>query len=269
MAIQPGQPQSIGGVLDTSFQLYKSSMGVVWPLCLLLILAGSPPTLYLLSQGGTALVSTDPNAMFVLMTRPGYWLVNVLSMLLSLWVLGALFLKMNAIGAGTDLGNGAVLQAAVRRAPGMLILSLLFVIAILIGLVLLIVPGLILGGSLILGWTVLMLEGKGPVAALADSHRLVWGNWWRTAAILTVGFIVLCVIYFAVAALVGVVLPLMTLGLEDLLLYSLVSTLLIGIVINLLVTPYYVALLLAIYWDLKLRKEGGDLAARVSALGAA
>ena len=269
MAIQPGQPQSIGGVLDISFQLYKSSIGLVWPLCLLLILAGSPQYLYMLVEGTGAFTSTDPSAMFALMARPGYWLINLLSMLLSLWVLGALFLKMNAIGAGTELGTRAALQAAVRRAPWMLILSLLFAIAIVVGLILLFVPGFILMVSLILGWTVLLLEGKGPVAALADSHRLVWGNWWRTAAILTVGFIVLCVVYFAVGALVGVVLPLMTLSMQDILLYTLVSTVLMGVVINLLVTPYYVALLLAIYWDLKLRKEGGDLAARVSALGAA
>ena len=38
---------------------------------------------------------------------------------------------------------------------------------------------------------------------------------------------------------------------------------------NLLVMPFYVAMLIAVYWDLKLRKEGGDLAARVGALSAA
>ena len=44
---------------------------------------------------------------------------------------------------------------------------------------------------------------------------------------------------------------------------------LIGVLMTFVVTPFYVALLLAVYWDLKLRKEGGDLASRVAALGAA
>ena len=47
-----------------------------------------------------------------------------------------------------------------------------------------------------------------------------------------------------------------------------VSVLIIGGLMSVLFVPYYVALLLSVYWDLKLRKEGGDLAARVSALGA-
>ena len=33
--------------------------------------------------------------------------------------------------------------------------------------------------------------------------------------------------------------------------------------------PFFSAMLIAVYWDLKLRKEGGDLAARVGALNAA
>jgi hypothetical protein len=35
------------------------------------------------------------------------------------------------------------------------------------------------------------------------------------------------------------------------------------------VTPFSTAVMIALYWDLKLRKEGGDLAARVNALSAA
>jgi len=53
------------------------------------------------------------------------------------------------------------------------------------------------------------------------------------------------------------------------LLISLVSGLLVGVLMSLLVTPFYISLAIAIYWDLKLRKDGGDLAARVGALNAA
>ena len=58
-------------------------------------------------------------------------------------------------------------------------------------------------------------------------------------------------------------------GTENLLLMSLVSGLLIGVLMNVLVTPFYIGLAIAIYWDLKLRKDGGDLAARVGALNPA
>ena len=48
-----------------------------------------------------------------------------------------------------------------------------------------------------------------------------------------------------------------------------VSALLIFVLLSLLITPFYISLAIAIYWDLKLRKDGGDLAARVGALNPA
>jgi hypothetical protein len=135
--------------------------------------------------------------------------------------------------------------------------------------VLLIIPGLIVMVSLMLSTNLVMFEGKGPVAALTGSHKLVWGNWWRTAAILTVGSILVMVIYMAVALVIGLITPFIGLALADIVVYSTITGLLVGVFMNLLVMPFFSALLIALYWDLKLRKEGGDLAARVGALNAA
>jgi uncharacterized membrane protein YdbT with pleckstrin-like domain len=41
------------------------------------------------------------------------------------------------------------------------------------------------------------------------------------------------------------------------------------LLLYLFVAPFYYAMMLALYWDLKLRKGGGDLAARVGALNPA
>lgn len=267
MAIQPDQPQSIGGVLDIAFQLYKASIGKVWPICLLLIVASSPPTIYLIMKGG--MDPADPLAAVAMLSDPTYWLMYLLSLVLTMWVLGGLYLKVHSIGTGAEQTAGAALQAALGRALPLVLLTILFAIAVGVGTVLLVVPGIILMISLMLAWNLALFEGKGPIASLTGSHHLVWGNWWRTAAILTVGFIILLVIYFAVGVIVGVIAPLVGMNAQDPFLFGLVSGFAIGAVINLLVTPFYVALLMSIYWDLKLRKEGGDLAARVNALGAA
>jgi ABC-type Fe3+ transport system permease subunit len=126
--------------------------------------------------------------------------------------------------------------------------------------------------SLGLCFNTALFEGKGPVDALTESHRLVWGNWWRTAAILTVGVIIIMVIYLIAGVIIGVLAPIMVFGgggTENALLISLISSLLIGVLTSLLVTPFYIGLAISIYWDLKLRKDGGDLAARVGALNPA
>jgi hypothetical protein len=123
--------------------------------------------------------------------------------------------------------------------------------------------------SLALATNLVMFEEKGPVDALTGSHRLVWGNWWRTAAILTVGGILMFVIYMALALVIGIIMPFVGFGTGDVMMSTLLSTLLISVLLNVVAIPFFSAMLIAVYWDLKLRKEGGDLAARVGALNAA
>jgi hypothetical protein len=270
MSIQPTQPQSIGGVLDTTFQLYKASVVKLIPLSLLAAVAASPPTIYMFVKGGGNLA--DPYAMLNMFGSPGYWLAFLASWIGSLWMMSTAYLKVGAIGAGSDLGLGAALQKALTRLPAILLMTILFSIALMLGFMLLIIPCFILMVSLALCFTTALFEDKGPVSALSESHRLVWGNWWRTTAILTVGFIVVLVIYLAVSLVLGVLTPLLVLGGGDagtVLLITMISSLLLGVLVSLLVTPLYIALLLAIYWDLKLRKDGDDLAARVGALNPA
>lgn len=272
MAIQPSQPQGVGAVLDTAFQLYKTSFGAVWPLCLLLWLVSSPPNLYLLINAGQAAPVGDlaeAYAMLGVMGNPIYWAVSIASLALVMWVIGALYLKQNAVGVDADLSVGAALQSSFGRILALVLMAVLFGVAICVGFILFLVPGLILMVSLMFGTNLIMLEGKGPVSALTGSHKLVWGNWWRCAAVLTVGGIMVMIIYMAAGLIITVIMPFIRLGGADLLMSSLVSAMLIGVLVNLLVTPFFSALLLALYWDLKLRKEGGDLAARVGALNVA
>jgi hypothetical protein len=110
------------------------------------------------------------------------------------------------------------------------------------------------------------LEGKGPLSALKASHQLVWGCWWRTTAILTVGAIILIVIFMALALVIGLSAPL--LGGTDSSLLESASTSIITVLVTLILSPLYVSMLIVLYWDLKLRKQGSDLEARVGALGA-
>lgn len=269
MTIRPEQPQTIGGVLDTTFTLYKASIGSVWPLCLLLALAGIIPAFYLYAGAGAVLPnSNDPFAMLAVFSRPGYLLSNLLTMILSVWCYSALFLKVHAIGIAAPLSLGAALGAALGRLASLVIVFILAVLAISIGMVLLVVPGVILAVSLLLSLPLALFEQAGPVAALSGSHRLVWGDWWRTSAILTVGFLIVLVLYTAVGILVGMLVPLLGFGASGVVLFGTVVGIVVGVSSNVILAPFFVALVIAVYWDLKLRKHGGDLAARVAALSA-
>ena len=130
----------------------------------------------------------------------------------STWIMSAAYLKIAAIGTGGDLGIGAALQASLTRLPALFLMMILFMLALMLGTLLLIIPGIILMVSLVLCFPTALFENKGPVAALTESHRLVWGNWWRTAAMLTVGVIVIVVIYLIAALIVGIVAPFLVIG---------------------------------------------------------
>ena len=267
MAIRPTEPQTIGGVLDTSFQLYRASIGAVWPLCLLLAFCSLIPSIYMAIKGLG--LQNNPLLALEVMSDPVYWIVYVLSIALTLWAIAAIYAKQGAIGSGESLGAGAALQSTARLILPLFLMSICFGLAVVVGLILLVIPGLILIVSLVLGTNLVVFEGKGPIAALSGSHRLVWGNWWRTAAIFTVGLFVLFVIYLAAGLIVGILMPFLAIDAENAALVGLLGGAIIGLLINLLVTPFYTALLIAVYWDLKLRKEGSDLAARVGALNPA
>lgn len=266
MAIRPTEPKTIGGVLDVAFQLYRASIGAVWPLCLLLAISGILPSAYMLIKGQGF---QDPLIGLQVLSDPVYWIVYVISIVLSLWAVAAIYAKQGATGSDESLSISEALQSTARLILALVLMTICFGLAVAAGLVLLVIPGLILIISLILGTNLIVFEGKGPIAALSGSHRLVWGNWWRTAAIFTVGLFVLIVIYVAAGLVVAILTPIFAIGSENPALVGLISGMIIGLLINLLVTPFYSALLIAVYWDLKLRKEGTDLAARVSALNPA
>jgi hypothetical protein len=274
MTIQPSQPQGIGGVLDTAFQLYKASLAVVWPISLLLAIVGMPPTLYWmfsdrpLPDPGSIGASVGLDMGFDPADPMGA-IIGVLSGILTMWTMSALYLKQRAVGVDEQLGVGDALKIALRRLGPLLGASVLFVLAVSVGLILLIVPGLILMVSLMMYMALLLFEDKSAVDSLTGSHKLVWGNWWRSAAILTVAMILVVVIFIAVGMVAAIVAPFVGLAMADIVMIGLVGELVFNAAFNLLLMPFLSAVMIALYWDLKLRKEGGDLAARVNALNAA
>jgi hypothetical protein len=271
MAIQPNQPQGIGAVLDTAFQLYKASLAAVWPISLLLAIVDMPPTLYRMFSGQPLpdVTGTPSIEMILSLLDPVSSGIGLISGVLALWVMSALYLKQRAVGVDEPLSVGDALLTALKRLGPVLGATILFVIAVAVGMMLLLVPGLILGVSLMMYVTLLLFENKGAVDSLTGSHKLVWGNWWRTSAILSVAFILILVIFVALSVVAAIIAPFAGLALQDDTMMALGSELIFNAAFNVFLMPFFTAVMIALYWDLKLRKEGGDLAARVNALNAA
>jgi hypothetical protein len=264
----PAAPLSIGGVIDSAIRLYRDSMRRCWSLALLYaVIMGTFGVFWALTLTKAIVPgSQDPRQVFAALFSPVAMGGFAFSMLASLVFYGALVKMVSAWAKGDEsLSLGSALAAGARRLPAAVLGSLLYVLAFGIGLVLLVVPGVYFFGKFQLWMTAMFVDDVGAVEGLGISWRLTRGRWWRGTAILTVTLIILYVFALALGLVSGVIGALIHLSVTD----RAIVNQLFGIVSNVIVLPLSVAIFVVMYHDFKLRSEGGDLAARMGALGKA
>jgi hypothetical protein len=262
----PTEPGSIGHTLDAGFKLYFVSFKRVLVLGILAISSVAVP----IFVAATALAVSagagqEPDvAVFALLG-----LGVLIAMIFYLWFYLAAVCRIGGIAYGQDLSLRDCIATGLRRLFPVIVASILYGLAMLGGFILFIIPGLILWLTLAFYALCIVLEGDGILESLKHSHRLVWGNWWRTAIIGTVVLIVYYVISLAIE------IPFLVLSqvmidpeaggpeiVESLL--SVIGSILSGVI----TFPLMASVFVAVFHDLKLRKEGQDLDARVEALTA-
>lgn len=254
-------PRGIGQVLDSVFRLTRAAWLRLMPYAIISTLLSAVPLLYMLTTG----VLDDPARVATMALSKEYWISVLVIVPVSLCLYGAGVLRIESIAQGEDMGFGASIRGALPKIWALFLGSICFMLVIGVGFALLVVPGIILLGSTFLFLPAIMLDGKGPVDSLSYSHKLVWGNWWRVATIGTIAFIIIYVIFMLAALMVGIFAGLGGGDPATLFMVNLGSTVIGG----LLLTAFYFALYVEIYREVKMRKEGGDLAARIAAVGTA
>lgn len=298
--VAPSGPLTIGGVLDNWIRLFRASFGACWALALLAAAAGAlveftvnppaPPP-----QGATAL--QNYLHYWQALRGPTTFLADIVLLVVSLVVYGAVLSQQTALVRGGEPASfGEALARGLNRVPQMLLGGLLLVliiaaICIPFGIALAVAIPLLRHSPLViltaapivlamiivliyvsvrlqLWMAVLFSENLGGAASLGRSWDLVKGQWWRMTAIGFVAGVIIWILSFAVGALGGFVVGVTTVhGTTPEALMRRAQ--LIGAaaqVARLLTMPLLTAVWLAMYQDVKLRREGGDLAARAEAL---
>lgn len=244
------QPLGIGQQLDQSIKLtratYKSALGVVAMTMVIGVLNAFAFGSSLAEDGTMPEMSGGELTAFIV-----FILLQVY-----LYFLMLTRITYAAHGLG-DLSDAA--SFSIKNLHRIIGLYLLFMLAVMVGYVLLIIPGLILTISLSLCFYIFLLEKTGVVASLKRSHELVWGNWMRTMVVFSVGGIIVLIFYFIIGAVAGLAAFGTTTNAE-------VAINLISAVLSPLVQPYFIALCLVVYHDVHLRKEGDDLSTELDSL---
>ena len=280
MYTRPTEPRSIGGVLDDGFRLWRSAFSKAWPIALMGQLLMVIPLAIYWVQFGVPLGAKQLGAA-MMMNSVGLSLAYLVFSIAAIGFHNAVIAQTDATTQGMGETIGQSLSVGFRLLGRAFLMGLLVGFAVALPMVVLffILVGastmvrVIVGamaflvlcyavGKIVLGAVVLIVEDKGATDSLRRSWTLTAGYWWHVAIILTVLVIVIVAVFLFIGIIAGIVAASMgsTGGISGFLVQG------ISLLGNTLISPLYAAVLVAIYHDLKLRKEGADLAGRVNAL---
>jgi hypothetical protein len=277
---RPNAPRSIGGVLDDGLRLWRQAFSRAWPLAIMAqVLVSIPIVIFWIQSGSVAGAQTQ---FFLVMTKSvGFALAYFLVSLASIGFQNAVIAQTDATATGVARTVGQSLTLGFRLL-GRAFLMLLLIglgVAVPVGLLFVVLAGVSVAGriaiglvafllfcfvfgKIILATIILVIEDTRATDSLRRSGTLTTGHWWRIATIFTVLIIVVAVVFLVVGVIAGIVGA--SLGPKSGISAAFVQ--LITLFGNTLITPLSAAVSVAIYYDLKLRKEGADLAGRVNAL---
>jgi hypothetical protein len=266
----PARPSSVGEVLDLAFRIFKATLVKGLPYGICAVVSQWLPNIYDLSRGATAHAALGAGQP----VRTGFFVAGVLLALMA-WL--ALLLRQRAIIEQRHTSLKSELGEALRRLPSFFVATLLFLVIVAggfavltlapqqhrVGLrVLLFVWTVYAAILLSCTWPAVLFSGRGPLGALGQSARLVWGNWWRMAAVYAVGGVVVVVVSILLGALIAAIVSWLGAGIT-------VSTSVfteVATALGAVTAPFAGALLLATFGDLRVRKEGTDLRQRIAGL---
>ena len=262
----PTRPSSVGEVLDLAFRIFKVTLIRALPYGIVAVIAQQISSLH---NFGSV-----PPAPFANPLIGGTCFV--LGPLLALLAWSSMLLCQQSIVEHRPTSARVELGAAVRRMMAFVPATLLFLavvagdFAVLWALppayhaqarIVLLVVSLYLAILLSCTWPAVFCGGLGPVAALRHSVRLVWGNWWRVTLVYMVSVVIVLVIAIVLGALIAALVSSLGVGVPVMtsVVYAEVAN-----ALGAFMAPFAGALLLAVYGDLRVRKEGTDLQQRIA-----
>jgi hypothetical protein len=267
----PSRPLSIGEVLDLVIVIFKATVVRCLPYGIFAVIAQQLSHIYDLGSGAIRQPFGGG--------RPISIALSILGALLALMAWSALLLRQRAIIEHTPTNTRSELAETLRRLPSFALATFLVFAAVgaafaALAMVpkqyhtVMLVPVAVLSFYLAIllscTWPAVLLAGQRPLGALRQSIRLVRGNWWRVSATYGVGVITVLVLGMLVGIVIALVVPALV---SDIPVMTALFTD-IASAMGAVVAPFVGALLLAVFGDLRVRREGTDLQQRIAGLAA-
>lgn len=262
------RPLGVGELLDAAIRIYKSRaktllIAVALPVVPVLVFSAlvnlsAQPDLTVDPATGSPDFDGGDLALYLTGALVGLAATVVATSLAT----AACFRSISGAYVGDDPDWRESLRFAWKRLGSVLGLTFLTLLATVAGLLACVVGAVVPMAFLSLAMPVLLVEGLGAGPSMSRSWRLVRGTFWRVLGIVLLSALLAAAFQAAVST------PLAVLFFVDVgpalqqILTSLVTA-----VATVLVTPFSAALTMALYVDLRVRKEGFDLVLWAQRLG--
>ena len=270
------RPLRVGEILDVAIKVYRANfktlikavLVVIAPVQVLTVLLNASTralTDTTTSFGSTGFSGTGDvhlNGGQVAALIVAFLAVTVLGLVAGELASAASFRAVSEAYLGEQADWRRSLRFAVSRLRSLVWLAFLHFLVLGVGFVLCIVPGVYLYGALAVATPALLLEDVRGTRALRRSRELVRGRWWPTAGALLAANLLVSIVGGAVSG--GLLAA--TIGANN----SLVSDLLrvvAGTATSMVTTPFVAAVIVVLYIDLRVRKEGFDLLLLANRMG--
>jgi hypothetical protein len=247
---------TVGDILDSTFTLYRKNFRKYWALAAL----GVVPT---------AIVSLL-HIMFVLpldnflddfffyntTTLMGWLVTGLFAFFLSTVMYAALIATVSdeLHDRNTEIREAFLL--GIRKFIPLFAGGVLVMLAVTVGLVLLVAPGVYVGVLFAMYVHVIVIEGENPWSALKRSRALIGGFWWRSLGMFILIGVLAAVISAILSAPVGIVTGIFFFA--DPYRQQIIQTIL-NVPVSILVTPLTAIAYTLYYYDLRIRQEHLDL----------
>jgi hypothetical protein len=257
MDVRPNEPRSISGVFEDALRIYRGIGRDTWLLAFALEFAAAVPSiawqLHLMSALSSSL--QDPmvvlDALTKLPSSPLVWSLTLIAIPVYLILYNALIANVNWFALGRPAAAGRAIGVGLRTLPRALALGAVVTCIVAVGFLLLLVPGIYWAGTLQLAFIALVVEDTGVSQSMAASRSLIQGHWWRAATLLSYVIMIELLAYFAGTVVTAIAVRFF--GADGS--AALTAAQVISLAIDTLIAPLSAAVYVAMYHDLKLRKQ--------------
>ena len=229
-----------GEILRDSLRIYRANFGALVAIYGLPLVPFLALSTYALATGNDGLYAT----------------MSIVTGLAMVFPYGALTLAVSNICLGNRPTPGRVYGELHRYMWSYLGTYLLYILVVLGGFVLLILPGLVAAMLFMFAPSVCVIERRGPINSMRRSRQLIRGRFWRTTGLALSLWTLLYLFALAVMLLVvGFLGQVIGVGYYDE--WMVIDEILWGVT-TLLLTPLMLTAFVLLYYDLRVRKENYD-----------